>query len=75
MSNRYMKRCSASFNITEMQIKTVMRYHLTPVTMGTVKETRDYNCLQGCEQKEILFGENVNYYSHYEKQYGGSSKN
>ena len=53
MANKYIKKM-LNIIIREMQVKTTMRYHLTPVRMTIIKKFTNNKCWKGCGENRTL---------------------
>jgi hypothetical protein len=51
MAKKHLKKCSTSLVIREMQIKTTLRFHLTPLRIAKIKNSGDSRCWQGCGER------------------------
>jgi hypothetical protein len=49
MAKKHMKKCSSTIALKEMQIKTTLKFHLTPIRIDIIKNTTNM-CWQGYEE-------------------------
>jgi hypothetical protein len=54
MAEKHLKKCSTPLIIREMQIKTMLRFHLTPVRIAKIKNSGDSRYWQGYGERGIL---------------------
>ena len=51
MAKKNLKKCSTSFVFREIQIKTTLRFDLTPVRMNKTKNSGDSRCCKRCGKR------------------------
>ena len=74
MAEKHLKKCSASLIIGEMQIKTTLRFHLTPVRMAKIKNSDAGEDMEKEEHSSIVGGI-TSLYNHSGNQSGDYSEN
>lgn len=76
MANKYIKICSISLLIREIEIKITMKEHFLPISLGIIKKKIWIRSVHDVEKLECLSinTENVNWYRYCRKYFGGTPK-
>ena len=77
LCERHKQLIGTSLSIRKMQIKTTMRYLLTPLEWPALRSLQMTNAGEDVEKRQLSCTAcgNASWYSHYKKQYGDSSQN
>ena len=77
MAEKHLKKCSISLVIGDMQIKTTLRFHITPFRMAKKKIhlTADAGEYVEKEEHSYIVGGIASLYNHSGNQSGCSSEN
>jgi hypothetical protein len=59
MAKKYMKKCSPPLAIKEMQIKTTLRFYLTPVRIAIIKKSHHHTLLVGMQASATTLENNM----------------
>jgi hypothetical protein len=54
MAEKHLKKCSTSLIIRDIQIKTILIFHVSAVRIAKIKHSGDSRCWRGCGEKETL---------------------
>ena len=72
MAEKHLKKCSTSLVSREIQIKTILRFQLTPIRMGKMQVTSDVGEDVEKEEHCSIAGGIASLYNHFGNESGGS---